>query len=141
MTAAVPHIPSEPTPDAPPLMLRDVVDANERVAVRGEAVPSHVRFVLGFDRRPDAEEVEVVRELLAPFDVVRDVSVEGVEIVSADRENPTKQVPNITKAVEGATEEAKCRVAAKAEKAKAAEERTEGLRSELQNKLGGTNPA
>lgn len=123
---------SAPDAGAPaPLTLSDVVDADERVAVGGEAVPSHVRFVLGFDRPPTEAELVAVADLLAPFDVVRSVTPDGVEVVTANRDEPTRQVPHLKEAVSRASEEARRREAARAEQQAAKEQRSGGLREEL----------
>ena len=114
-----------------PLALSDVVDVNERVAVGGEAVPSHVRFVLGFDRTPSEAELGAVADLLAPFDVVRSVTPEGVEVVTANRDEPTRQVPHLKEAVSRASAEARRREAAREAAEREKDERSEGLREEL----------
>ncbi|GAB47827.1 hypothetical protein [Mobilicoccus pelagius] len=130
MRAAAPSSPENADTSAP-LTLSDVVDVDERVAVGGEAVPTHVRFVLGFDRAPSEDELVAVADLLAPFDVVQSVTPDGVEIVTANRDEPARQVPHIKDTVSRASEEAQRREAACAEQEAAKEERSGGLREEI----------
>ncbi|WP_040161087.1 hypothetical protein [Mobilicoccus massiliensis] len=116
---------------ADPLALSEVAEAEDRVAVGGEIVPTHVRYVLAFNRRPTEDELAVVAESLGRFDVVRGVSADGVEVVTANRDEPGKQLAHLKDAVAGATEEAARRAAAREEQAGEAE----GLREDLEQRL------